>query len=70
VVRVQTAAEDVMSTMGVTIPDPDEGGDTDVVTCDYCHLRLDPSESRTTVGTAIFHRHPNCYLRKLYAIRH
>ena len=42
----------------------------DVVTCDHCHLRLDASEPRTTVGTAIFHRHPNCYLRKLYAIHH
>jgi hypothetical protein len=59
-----------MSTTGITIPDPDDGGDADVVTCDHCHLRLDASEPRTTVGTAIFHRHPNCYLRKLYAIHH
>lgn len=67
--RVQGATEGVMSAMGVTIPDPD-GRESDVVTCDHCHLRLDPSEPRTTVGTAIFHRHPNCYLRKLYAIHH
>jgi len=59
-----------MRTMGVTVPEPHDGGEKDLATCDHCHLRLDASEPRTTVGTAIFHRHPNCYLRKLFAIHH
>jgi hypothetical protein len=58
-----------MNAQNVHLPDRD-AGPTDEATCDHCHLQLDPSEPRTMVGTAIYHRRPNCYLRKLHAIRH
>jgi hypothetical protein len=58
-----------MDAQDVHFPDPEDGLTGDA-TCDHCHLPLDASEPRTMVGTAIYHRRPNCYLRKLHAIRH
>jgi hypothetical protein len=59
-----------MRPMSVTPQDPDPGREASGDTCDYCHLPLDAAEARTSVGSTVFHRQPNCYLRKLFAIHH
>jgi hypothetical protein len=66
---VPTGAATTMNAQDVHLRDLEEGL-TGEATWDHCHLRLDPSEPRTMVGTAIYHRRPDCYLRKLHAIRH
>jgi hypothetical protein len=37
--------------------------------CDYCRRPVAASEPRTVVGSALYHRAPDCYAKKLAAIR-
>ncbi len=57
-------AEEAMTAMR----DDDERRGDDMLTCDYCGRPLGSAEPRTEVGSAVFHRQPNCLLRKLGAI--